>query len=423
MFSLDKWQEIFSTMARNPLRVALTAFSVSWGIFMLIILMGFVSGLQNGVQKDFKDDATNSLWVNAGKTSIAYKGYKPGRRIQLTNEDLAYTTENVEGLDNVAARKDFWGMSNEISWGENSASISIVGCDVNYKFVESLTTIQGRFLNREDMVNARKVVALGRIARDLLFPKGYNPVGEYININGLMFKVIGVYEDPGGDRDMNRLYMPYTTSQQVYNDPDKIDRIILLTNSDELAPSKEIEAKVTKMMQERHNVSPKDVRAIRIYNNVERFMQFQSMFKVIRAFLWVVAILTIIIGIIGVGNIMLITVKERTKEIGIRKALGATPFSIVSMILQEAVLITVVAGYSGLLAGFGLIQLIASMIPETPPASGHGGGGMSFLGQPEVDMGTAIAATVILIVSGTLAGLLPALKASWINPITAIRDE
>lgn len=410
-------------MARNPLRVALTAFSVSWGIFMLIILLGFGKGLQNGVESDFKDDATNSIWVNSGNTTLPYKGLKKGRRITLTNDDYEWVGSNMNNLSHVASRKDFWGMTTDIKWKNTYASFNVVGADPDYRYLEAMTITNGRFLNKIDYDEKRKVVALGRIAKDLLFPPGYDPIGEFISVNDVMFKVVGVFEDPGGDRDMRRLYMPVTTAQQVYNDPNKISTIVMITESQDLEESKKLEKQVTKAMQERHMINPNDERAIRIWNNLENFMQIKSLFSYINAFVWGIGIMTLLIGIIGVGNIMLITVKERTREIGIRKALGATPMSIIGMILQESVFITIIAGYLGMIAGTGLIELIASFIPEPTPGRGGEGGGMSFMGKPEVDFMVAMSATVILILMGTIAGLIPATRAANIDPITAIRDQ
>lgn len=426
MFNLDKWQEIFATMARNPLRVTLTAFSVSWGIFMLCILLGFATGLQNGVENDFKSDAVNSLWASAGRTSMPYQGLKPGRVIRFTNDDYEALGQHMDGVEHVASRKDFWGMTTDIRYKNNYASFMVMGCAPNYRFLESLTITHGRFINEQDYNEGRKVVALGKIAKDLLFDAGEDAIGKYIYLNGIMFKVVGVFTDPGGDRDMRRLYMPITTSQQVFGDPGKLNSLSMITSEDiTLAESTQMEKDLTKLLQERHQVNPEDTRAIRIWNNLENFMQFRNLFLAIKYFMWAIGFMTILIGIIGVGNIMVITVKERTREIGIRKAMGATPFSIISMILQEAILITVVAGYMGLIAGVGLIELIASFIPESQPSmDGSGGGGaMNFLGKPEVDFTAAVAATIILIVCGTIAGLIPAMRAANINPIKAIRNE
>lgn len=410
-------------MARNRLRVTLTAFSVSWGIFMLIILLGFGKGLQNGTESDFKDDAINSIWVNSGRTTMPYKGLQKGRRIELTNDDHRWIGNNVQYLDHVATRKDFWGMPTDIKWKNNYASFNVMGADPNYRYLEALTMTSGRFLNKADIDEKRKVVAIGRIAKDLLFPPGYNAIGEFISINDVAFKVIGVFEDPGGDRDMRRLYMPVTTSQQVYNDPNKVSTIVMITNTDDLATSKLLEKQVTKAMKERHMINPADERAIRIWNNLENFMQIKGLFMYINAFVWVIGIMTLLIGIIGVGNIMLITVKERTREIGIRKALGATPMSIIGMVLQESVFITIIAGYLGMIAGVGLIEGVASIIPEPKPGGGGEGGGMSFMGKPEIDFMVAMSATIILIIMGTIAGLIPATRAANIDPITAIRDQ
>ena len=214
-----------------------------------------------------------------------------------------------------------------------------------------------------------------------------------------------------------------TTAQQIYNDPNKVSTIVMLTSSEDLELSKQLEDQVTKAMKERHTIHPDDTRAIRIWNNLENFLQFQGLFNYINGFVWMIGLMTLLIGIIGVGNIMLITVKERTREIGIRKALGATPVSIVGMILQESVFITIIAGYLGMIAGIGVVEAVASVIPDPAAGNGADGEGMSFMGKPEIDFMVAMSATVILIIMGTIAGFIPAARAANVDPITAIRDQ
>lgn len=417
---LDQWQEILTIMWRNPLRVILTSFSIAWGIFMLVILMGAVKALQNGTNADFAGDASNSLWISTGKTNLAYKGFKPGREIIMDNDDLGMLTSGVTNVESGSARNNYWYISPTITYGKRSTSFEILGVTPGYRFLESLTITSGRFINEVDMQQKRKVAALGKLAYEQLFEPGEEAVGEYINVNGVMYKVIGVFTDPGGQRDMSRMYVPITTSQALYDKPNQTDNIILLIPDGDVAGSKLKATEAKKLLKEKHTIHPDDKRAIYISNNVEQVAQIQMIFTALNLVMWVVGIMTILIGVVGIGNIMLITVKERTREIGIRKALGATPFSIIMMILQEALLMTVSAGYLGLVAGIGLIQLIASIMSDAG-VDQHGRTN-SYLGRPEVDVNVAIVATLILVFAGVIAGLIPAVRAARVNPITAIRD-
>ncbi len=417
---LDQWQEILTIMWRNPLRVVLTSFSIAWGIFMLVILMGAVKGLQNGTEANFAGDASNSLWINTGKTSVAYKGFKPGREIIMDNQDLGMLTAGVANVESGSARNNYWSISPTITYGKRSTSFELVGVSPGYRYLENLTMTSGRFINDIDIEQQRKVAALGKLAYEQLFEPDEDAVGKYINVNGVMYKVIGVFTDPGGQRDMSRMYIPLSTSQALYNKPNQINNVILLIPGDDVAGSKLLEEDAIALLKEKHTVHPDDKRAIRVGNNVESVAQVLMIFKVLNAAMWVVGIMTILIGIVGIGNIMLITVKERTREIGIRMALGATPTSIVMMILQEALLMTVSAGYLGLVAGIGLIQLIAGFMDDAG-VNEHGQSN-SYIGRPEVDVEVAVVATLILVVAGVVAGLIPALRAARVNPITAIRD-
>lgn len=417
---LDQWQEILTIMWRNPLRVVLTSFSIAWGIFMLVILMGAVKGLQNGTESNFAGDASNSLWINTGQTSIAYKGFKPGREIIMENSDLGMLTDGVANVESGSARNNYWYISPTITYGKRSTSFELVGVSPGYRYLESLTMTSGRFINDIDIQQQRKVAVLGKLAFEQLFEPDEDAIGKYINVNGVMFKVIGVFTDPGGQRDMSRMYVPLSTTQALYDKPNQINNVILLIPDGDVAGSKLREKEAIQLLKEKHTVHPDDKRAIRVGNNVEGVAQVLMIFKALNGVMWVVGIMTILIGIVGIGNIMVITVKERTREIGIRKALGATPFSIIMMILQEALLMTVSAGYIGLVAGIGLIQLIASAMSDAG-VDEHGQTN-SYIGRPEVDVEVAMVATLILIVAGVVAGLIPAIRAANINPITAIRD-
>ena len=409
MFDLDKWQEIYSTISKNKLRTFLTGFSVAWGIFMLIILLGSGYGLENGVRAEFEDDAANTLWVNQGTTSISYKGYKPGRFIQFTNDDYD-ETKKMKDVEHISGRFTIWE-NNTLSYKNEYGSFDIFCSHPGYGNVESLTPIQGRFLNDIDVEENRKVAAIGKLVDEALF-KGEDPLGKYIKVAGIPFKVIGVFDDPGGDRDLSRIYIPISTAQMVFNRGNRLGTMSMTVGDASVARSKEMVDQIRADLAARHHFDPEDQRAVFIWNNVENYMKFMTLFANIRLFIWVIGIGTIIAGIVGVSNIMMIVVKERTKEIGIRKSLGATPGSIISLVLQESIIITAFAGYLGLIAGVGLLELFSKYVP----ASGY-------FANPEVNINVALCATAILIFAGALAGFVPARKASSVKPVVALRDE
>ncbi len=409
MFDLDKWQEIYSTIRKNKLRTILTGFSVAWGIFMLIILLGSGYGLENGVNKEFQDDATNTLWVNQGVTSTTYKGYKPGRFIQFTNEDYD-NTKKEKDVESVSGRFTVQE-TNVLSYKNEYGSFDIICIHPAYGIVEKLTPIKGRFLNSIDVDEYRKVTSIGRLVEEALF-KGENPIGKYIRVGGIPFKVVGVFDDPGGDRDLSRIYIPISTAQMVFHYTNRVGTIAMTVGDASVERSEEMVSEIKSDFAQRHHFDPQDQRAIFIWNNVENYTRFMRLFANIRLFIWVIGIGTIIAGIVGVSNIMMIVVKERTKEIGIRKSMGATPGSIISLILQESILITAFAGYIGLVLGVGLLELIANNLPAT-----------DYFANPEVNINVAVGATLILIVAGAIAGFVPARKAASVKPVVALRDE
>lgn len=409
MFDLDKWQEIYSTIRKNKLRTFLTGFSVAWGIFMLIVLLGSGYGLENGVRKEFEDDATNTLWVNQGITSIAYKGYKPGRFIRFTNKDYD-NTKKVENVEYISGRFSIWE-NNTLSYKNEFGSFDIFCTHPDYGKVESTIPVKGRFLNKTDVVENRKVTAIGKLVDDALF-KGEDPLGKYIKVAGIPFKVVGVFDDPGDDRDLSRIYIPISTAQMVFNRGNRLGTMAMTIGDASVERSIEMEKEIRNDLAQRHNFNPEDQRAVHIWNNFEEYSRFMTLFANIRLFIWIIGVGTIIAGIVGVSNIMMIVVKERTKEIGIRKSMGATPGSIVSLILQESILITAFAGYIGLVLGVGLLELVSKNLPAT-----------DYFSNPEVNISVALGATVILILAGAIAGFVPARKAASVKPVVALRDE
>ncbi|MCX6234688.1 MAG: ABC transporter permease [Bacteroidetes bacterium] len=410
MFDLDKWQEIFHTMGKNKLRTFLTGFSVAWGIFMLIILLGSGKGLENGVKQEFKGDAVNSIWINPGITSVAYKGLKPGRNIQFTNADYE-SIESLDHVEHVSSRLYIWE-NTTISYRTEYATYDIFACHPDYGYLEQLEVQKGRFLNEIDVQQFRKSVVIGEVVEKSLF-KGEEPLNKYINVAGIPFKVVGVFTDEGGDRDMTRVYIPVSTAQRVFNRGNRVNNISLTVGDLSIAESQKTVDDIRNTLSKRHKFNPEDQRAVFIWNALENYKKFLSLFSNIRLFIWIIGIGTLIAGIVGVSNIMIVVVKERTKEIGIRKAMGATPWSITSLILQESVLITAFAGYLGLVAGVGLLELIRPFFTEA----------QNFFQNPEVNFQVAVSATIILILAGAIAGFIPARKASSIRPIEALRDE
>ncbi len=408
MFDKEKWFEIFATLRKNKLRTVLTSFSVAWGIFILIILLGSGNGLQNGVNKQFEGDATNSLWIYRGKTSMPYKGLKPGRRIKFTNEDYDATKRNINEGEVISSRLNIWRQKN-LSYKNEYGTYDIVSVHPGTKQIENVSIELGRFISYLDVKKNRKSVAISYIVRDALF-KSDDPIGKYMKINNIPFKVVGVFRDES-DRDNSRVYIPISTAQKVFTGNNEISNLAITIPASMMGKSEDVENKIRGDFAKRHVFNVEDNSAIYINNNLEEFKQFQNLFAGIRMFVWIIGIGTIISGIVGVSNIMIIVVKERTKEIGVRKALGATPSSVVGLILLESVFITSLAGYFGLIAGVGLLELLSPHLQS------------EFFMNPEADIMIAVGATLLLIVSGVFAGLIPARRAARIKPIEALREE
>ena len=409
MFDIDKWQEIFATIRKNKLRTFLTGFSVAWGIFMLIVLLGSGNGLQNGVEYQFKADATNTLWLYPGSTTIAYQGMKPGRQINFTNEDYTFVKENIPGIEEISARYYFW-QNRIISYKKQFGSFDLICVHPNMQMIEKITIDQGRMLNEIDMQRHRKVVIIGLPVKEALFKNGENPLGEYIRVNGVPFQVVGVFTDRS-DRDQQRLYLPISTAQMIFNGGNTINNLTVTTNLS-AEESEILEQTLRTKLAKRHRFNSEDKSALYIGNTIREFKQFQNMFMGIKLFVTVIGLFTIIAGVVGVSNIMIIVVNERTKEIGIRKAIGATPWSIIFLIIFESVIITAFAGYIGLVGGIGLLELVSKFMPAS-----------EFFRNPEVDFSIAVSATIVLVLSGMLAGLFPAIRAARIRPVLALRDE
>ncbi len=409
MFDLDKWQEILSTINKNRMRTFLTGFSVAWGIFMLIILLGSGKGLQNGIESQFRQDAVNTIWFGPGTTSKTYEGLKSGRQIQFTDEDYDYVRERMKGVDKISARYYMW-QNRVISYNKEFGVYDLTCVHPDYQEIENAKMETGRFVNSFDIQKRRKVAVIGRPVQKTLFKNGKNPIGEYIKINNVPFQVVGVFSDKS-ERDEMRVYLPITTAQMISGGANRIQNLTI-TSTLSAKESEEFEKQLRADFAERHRFDKEDLNAMWTYNTLKEFKMFTNLFLSIQIFISIIGAFTIIAGIVGVSNIMIIVVNERTKEIGIRKAIGATPFSVVTMILLESVFITGLAGYLGLLLGIGTLELVSSVIPAN-----------DFFVNPEVDFSIALISTIVLVIAGTLAGLMPSLRASRIRPVVALRDE
>ncbi len=410
MFIIDRWEEIFSTIRKNKLRTFLTGFSVAWGIFMLIILLGSGQGLENGVRDQFESSAVNTLWVWGGETTMAYKGLKPGRDIMFENPDYNDLRTNIRGIEYMAGRSFVWG-DNTVSYKNEYGNFDIRSVHPDYGVIEKVKIHEGRFINPFDVEDYQKVTVIGTEVRDALF-KEKPAMGEYINIKGIPFKVVGIFTDEDGRRGNQRtVYIPITTGQRVFMGRERVQTMAITVASRDVEDSKRMEDEVRTRLAQRLRFDKGDEQAMFIWNGVQEFKQFMDLFAAIRLFVWVIGIMTIIAGIVGVSNIMMIAVKERTKEIGIRKSMGATPLSIILLIMQEAIFITGLAGYIGLVMGVGILELINPHIQT------------EFFRNPEVNLKVAISATIVLIVAGMLAGFFPARRAARVKPVEALRDE
>ena len=417
---IEKWREIFNTLRRHKLRTALTAFGVFWGIFMLTVLLGAGKGLENGVNEGFPR-VTNTvyIWLQA-PTQIPYEGLPIGRWAKFKPEDVDAIAKNVETVGFIKGQNSVgvWDGSPPYTVHKSkNGAFTIQGGFAGVENFNALKILSGRSLNALDEKERRKVALIGQRVRDQLFTKDENPLGDEITVNGISFRVIGVFhslQDGNQQQEEERIYLPNDTLRYAFNQTGTIGSFVLV-------PKPGIKASVTESdvktyLAQINKVSPDDKGVFGSFNLQEQYEKVQGLFTGIKFFSWMVAIGTIFAGAVGVGNIMLIVVKERTREIGLRKALGATPANIVAMIMQESVFITAVAGYSGLVLGTLLIESIAKMLDAA-------GGKAGFMGPPEVDFKTAIVALAVLIVSGLLASLMPAAKAAAVNPVIALQDE
>jgi len=415
MFDYDKWQEIFDSLKRHKLRTFATALAVWWGIFMLVILLGAGNGLKNSAERDFADDAINSLFVWTSRTSKPYKGYKAGRWIQFHNKDLNAIKTNVEGVEYMSGRY-FPSSRYMTEYNGKALNFRMRAVEPEYQKIEYSKMTKGRYINQVDMRRKRKVAIIGDIAKDKLFGEDKTALGEYVKINGTKFQIVGIFTDASSKREREYIYMPLSTAQSVFDKEDRVHGMVITVTDETLEGSNAIADNVRRELAAVNHFDPEDTQAVGIWNNIEGYREFKMIFSGFSFFIWFVGIGSIIAGVVGVSNIMLITVKDRTKEIGIRKALGATPWSIVSMIMQESIFLTAIAGYLGLIMGFSIIYGIDYLMKTYEIDD------LEFFYNPEVDFTSVMLALLFLIVCGTLAGLVPALQAARVNPVVAMKS-
>ena len=415
MFDIERWQEIFDTIRKNKLRTFLTGLSVASGIFILVILLGFGQGMRNGIANEFESDAATSVWVWAGLTSKEYKGLNPGRRIQFRNKD--YKTVSRSMGPTIEYASQFFDVRNvTATYGDQALVYSILGTSAGLQPIENALIHEGRFLNELDEEQRNKVAVIGKVIKKDVFKEVDTPIGEFIKISGVPFTVVGVFADKAGEREEDRIFIPYTTAQLIFNGGDKLDNLLYMLPpranfEDAVEQSIIFKKELREYLNKAHTVAPDDESAVGIWNPMEEAKRFYTLSNNMKLFFWFVGICTIIAGVVGVSNIMLIVVKERTREIGIRKALGAKPWGIVGMILHEAIFVTALSGFAGLILSMGLLELLGPHIE------------VDYIMNPSVNFNVAISTVFLLVFAGALAGFFPAWRAANIHVIEALRDE
>ncbi|WP_226064109.1 ABC transporter permease [Kaistella polysaccharea] len=409
MFDLDRWREIFESIRSNVLRTVLSGFTVALGLYIFIVLFGIGNGLKNAFTEGFARDATNLISISTGKTTIAFDGLQTNRKVVLQNQNYDdITAEDPKKIEHASAR---YTTNMLVKYGRESGSYQVNGSDPAEPFIENRSVLDGRFINSRDVALKQKVAVIGRmVQRDLI--KNGSPVGQDLNLNGTMFKVIGVFSDDGGDMDERMISIPLSTLQQLKKGSDTLSRIFItydptMSPKDAVAYSDNLEKQLKKDLK----ISPDDENALRVNNNAKNLEKTFQFLLIITLIVGFIGLGTLLAGIIGISNIMVYIVKERTKEIGVRKAIGAKPKAIVALIIQESVVITVISGIIGVGMGILTLTLIGDRLEKY------------FIKDPSVGWGLIIVAFVCLIIAGLISGFVPAFKASRIKPIEALRSE
>ena len=411
--------EIWSTARRNKLRSALTGFAVAWGIFMLIVLLGAGNGLINASMNNNSRFIANSMAIFGGTTSKPYKGLKEGRYVPLKDKDITTTeTQFMENIDEVGARVT--QPATTISLGENYVSTTLEGVYPNHEQTDKMEMRYGRFINQIDMKEKRKVLVLGDKQAEELTHNVESLVGKYLKVGAFAFRVVGIYKEK--QNSSASAYTAYTTLQTVYGKSNQPERIVFTFHGLNTEKANEdFEKEYRAKLNTAHQADPEDESALWIWNRYTQNLQMETGMGIIRTALWIVGLFTLLSGIVGVSNIMLITVKERTREFGIRKAIGAKPWSILKLIIVESVIITTFFGYIGMVLGVAANEYMDATLGHNVIDTGLFKTTMFV--NPTVGLDVCIEATMVMVIAGTLAGLVPALKASRIRPIEALRAE
>ena len=404
------------------MRSFMTAFGVFWGILMLILMSGAGKALENGVLDGVRAFATNSAFFWTERTSVPYAGFQRGRRWEYDNSDIQYIHDNVKEVEYLSPRLFGWQQNgNNTVRGERTGAFNVYGDHPDYFKIDRWTPVKGRLINQIDILHKRKVCNIGERVAEVMFEKDEDPIGEYLKISGVYFQVVGVIHaetriNIGGGKKEETIIMPFSTMQTAYNYGNKVH--FFSVTSQKGYKVSDLQEKLQKILKERHKVAPEDLQAIGSFNIEKEFVKFSSLFIGIQVLTWIVGLGTLLAGIIGVSNIMLVIIKERTQEIGIQRAIGATPSVIIKHIVAESVFLTVMAGYIGLSLGVGILELLNQIL-----LSSAGSDNELFFRNPEINLNMALSALAVLVIAGMVAGLIPAKRAINIKPIDAIRDE
>lgn len=419
MFDRDKWYEILQVVLQNPLRAALSGLGVSWGLFMLIITVGSATGLENGIKADMSDVAKNSAFMWTQSTSMPYKGFSSGRWLRITNSDVEYLRNNVSKIELICPRNEVGGYQGgaNVSRGTESGAFSVCGDYPEFPSIKPMDIFEGRFINYGDIINQRKVCVIGKRVYDILFPDGGNAIGEYIQIFGINFQVVGKFNSlskgEDAEEETSTIFTPYTTFSKAFNMGDDVGWLSILLKED--VPSAEAVDEIKSLLKQRLQIHPDDPRAIGYWSMAEELEEVNMIFGAFAIVSFSFGFLVLLAGVIGIINIMLITVKERTKEIGIRRSLGATPINVILQIIYETVFLTLVSGALGMIIGVITLEGVNLLLANF--------GDTGSFRNPGIDFNTVTIAFSIMVVMGAFAGFIPAMRAVSIKPVDALRAE
>ena len=413
MWDKDAWLEVAHNLMSHPLRATLTGLSVALGMFILVVMQGLGFGLRNGVEQQFSDDAVNSIWVNTGRTQLPYKGLQSNRRVKLNNRDVPGLFAKADTVPAFSRRIRIWGveMVHDAKDGKTEmGSFGLRGVDPDHLELERTTLLSGRFLHAGDVSEAKKVAVVGPNIVQQLF-KNEEAVGAFFRLNGVLFQVVGTFEDPGSRWENRVAYIPFTAAQSLFRSDDSMEQVILGTGALTTEETMVQSANMLSWLKDVKGVHPDDPRGVEVDNNNEEYAIYASIFEGIRWFIWGIGLMTLLAGAVGVANILAIGVKERTKEIGVRRTLGASNGSIVGLVVMESAVLMTWSGCLGLVAAVAVLKGVAPMAEH------------EYFQNPQVDVRIALWALFILVLVGLASGLGPALRALSIRPVEALRDE